>query len=385
MDIAYGHDGAVWFAEENGQRIGRYAMDGSLTEYPTPGIYPAYVRPGPDNDMWFNDGSHMIGRVTSSGAVQIYSLGLHYVVDSMNTGPDKRMWFDADLCFQTCKYYIAEFLSSTGSYRILNTSCAPQFIGLGADGNLWAMGPDSSHMETVSASGCQEQVQLPGNQFCCDYGTQIVNAHGNIWLSVIDNPPVPTVLDYFDTRSRSFTIYPITIQVTRGPCSAFAERYRQIAEGPDGVVYVTNCTTHIVRLDTLTGTQLPDLIVQRGPDGMIHGAQDEVIGPDGNLWFTQSDFYQPQNANALDVYLIRRMSVSPSTIDFQSVGQSQVATVSETNYNGAWTGASSDLEVASVSQGTGGAFQVTAVGPGSATITFADSVGNSFPVSVTVP
>src|SRR5215469_12305519 len=215
MDIAYRHDGAVWFAEENGQRIGRYAMDGSLTEYPTPGIYPAYVRPGPDNDMWFNDGSHMIGRVTSSGAVQIYSLGLHYVVESMNTGPDKRMWFDADLCFQTCKYYIAEFLSSTGSYRILNTSCAPQFIGLGADGNLWAMGPDSSHMETVSASGCQEQVQLPGNQFCCDYGTQIVNAHGNIWLSVIDNPPVPTALDYFDTRSRSFTVYPITIQNTR--------------------------------------------------------------------------------------------------------------------------------------------------------------------------
>jgi streptogramin lyase len=66
--IAAGPDGALWFTEQNGDRIGRITTAGRLTEtaVPTPGSFASGIAAGPDGGMWFTEqGTDKIGRVTA--------------------------------------------------------------------------------------------------------------------------------------------------------------------------------------------------------------------------------------------------------------------------------------------------------------------------------
>ena len=38
--ITVGHDGAIWFTENGGNRIGRISLDGKITEYAVPTLDP---------------------------------------------------------------------------------------------------------------------------------------------------------------------------------------------------------------------------------------------------------------------------------------------------------------------------------------------------------
>jgi virginiamycin B lyase len=64
--IAAGSDGALWFTESNGNKIGRVTTAGIITEFtvPTAGGSPQSIAAGPDGALWFtSDGSDSIGRV----------------------------------------------------------------------------------------------------------------------------------------------------------------------------------------------------------------------------------------------------------------------------------------------------------------------------------
>ena len=58
--IAAGSDGAIWFAEFGGNRIGRITPAGAITEFPipTPESGPTLLAAGPDgaNGVYANDG-----------------------------------------------------------------------------------------------------------------------------------------------------------------------------------------------------------------------------------------------------------------------------------------------------------------------------------------
>src|ERR1035438_5806098 len=84
--IAAGPDGALWFTEIYGNRIGRITTTGVITEYSaglTPGSSPAGIAAGPDGALWFTE-SHFsqIGRITTAGVITLYSTGL-----TANAGP----------------------------------------------------------------------------------------------------------------------------------------------------------------------------------------------------------------------------------------------------------------------------------------------------------
>lgn len=51
--IVAGPDGALWFAEGEGNRIGRITVTGTLTEFPVPTPFGQPV--GPDGNLWFTD------------------------------------------------------------------------------------------------------------------------------------------------------------------------------------------------------------------------------------------------------------------------------------------------------------------------------------------
>ena len=64
--ITAGPDGALWFTESYGNKIGRITTSGAITEYPVPtaGSGPYGITAGPDGALWFADeGANRIGEV----------------------------------------------------------------------------------------------------------------------------------------------------------------------------------------------------------------------------------------------------------------------------------------------------------------------------------
>jgi hypothetical protein len=77
--------------------------------------------------------------------------------------------------------------------------------------------------------------------------------------------------------------------------------------------------------------------------------------------------------------------LSPSTVAFTAANQTKSLTVAETGYSGTFTARSSNTAVATVSPSSGtGPFTVTAVGSGSAKITFSANNGTTGTASVGV-
>src|SRR6266542_3048286 len=75
--IAAGRDGAHWFTELVGGRIGRITTDGAITEFtiPTANSSPFGITAGPDGNTWFTEGgAGQIGRITPSRAITEFSI-----------------------------------------------------------------------------------------------------------------------------------------------------------------------------------------------------------------------------------------------------------------------------------------------------------------------
>ena len=74
--ITNGLDGALWFAEVHGNKIGRMTTAGQITEYPLPagsspfGPGPWGIVTGPDGALWFTESNgRNIGRITTEGSI----------------------------------------------------------------------------------------------------------------------------------------------------------------------------------------------------------------------------------------------------------------------------------------------------------------------------
>ena len=69
--ITQGPDGALWFTESGGNKLGRLDHTGKLTEFPMPSFVGPYgIVAGPDHALWFTELSvNKIGRMTTTGKV----------------------------------------------------------------------------------------------------------------------------------------------------------------------------------------------------------------------------------------------------------------------------------------------------------------------------
>ena len=69
-DITVGPDGAIWFTESSGNKIGRVTTSGQLTEFPlaTPDSLPGPIVAGRDGAIYFAEtNTNVITRMTTSG------------------------------------------------------------------------------------------------------------------------------------------------------------------------------------------------------------------------------------------------------------------------------------------------------------------------------
>ena len=70
--ITVGPDGALWFTEYDGNKIGRITKAGVVTEYrlPIASSDPSGIAAGPDAALWFTEATrNKIGRITTAGVI----------------------------------------------------------------------------------------------------------------------------------------------------------------------------------------------------------------------------------------------------------------------------------------------------------------------------
>lgn len=110
-DITAGADGNMWFVElsgtmdgrmPDGNRVGRIAFDGAITEFPIPseGASPINIAVGPDRDIWFTKGASLF-RVTPIGKMREFPVGQGSRAIGLSAGSDRqpperlsnRLWF----------------------------------------------------------------------------------------------------------------------------------------------------------------------------------------------------------------------------------------------------------------------------------------------------
>src|SRR6266478_7098739 len=73
--IVTGLDGALWFVEFGGNKIGRITTDGTIREFPVPTAIslPRFIAAASDGALWFTEGAgNKIGRITTDGVVTEY-------------------------------------------------------------------------------------------------------------------------------------------------------------------------------------------------------------------------------------------------------------------------------------------------------------------------
>nr|WP_176704591.1 Virginiamycin B lyase [Pseudomonas sp. K-62] len=159
--IVVGPDRNLWFTENRGNKLGRITPAGEISEFPlsTPESYPFGIAVGPDGALWFTlSGTNRIGRGTVDGRVSEFELAKTLTPYGITTGPDGNLWFTGfnsnTIGRITPAGQVAEFPLST-------SDSAPQNIVSGPDGGLWFTEAAADAVGRITTDGRITEFALP--------------------------------------------------------------------------------------------------------------------------------------------------------------------------------------------------------------------------------
>ena len=294
--IAVGPDGALWFADENGQTafsIGRITTTGVITHYTDPRFVPlgfVQIAAGPDNTLWFtitgSFPSPSIGRITTSGGITIFPDPGAVDLGGIAEGPDGAMWVRAAGKIQR--------ITPTG---VITTFSDPRIFSLGGIAGI-ARGPDGAMWFTNNSEG--DSVASPDS-----IGRITTSGAITTYTAPIVFRPgaIGAVRDgalWFGS-STEVGVWRITtpgaITKYNGPSdiNLYGESF---AAGPDGATWYATGGDKIGRV-----TSFGVITAYTLPAGSTN-ASGIVVGPDNALWFTLS---APSGAGE-----IGRLSLQPT-------------------------------------------------------------------------
>lgn len=154
VGITSGPDGALWFVESGGNKVGRITTAGVVTEYPIPtaSSLPVIIVAGPDGALWFTESSsNQIGRITTAGVVTEYHLPTAASGPGFITaGPDGALWFVESAANQIGRITTAGAITE---YPIPTARSSAGSITSGPDGALWFTEGAANKIGRVSLSG----------------------------------------------------------------------------------------------------------------------------------------------------------------------------------------------------------------------------------------
>ena len=239
--IAAGSDGALWFTETDGRKIGRITTAGDITEFPLQrGRQPLGITAGPDGALWFAESSSppRIGRITTAGVISEFAI----------------------------RAEVTE----------------PQQITTGADGALWfteeELGADTERLGRLTPDGNYTEVPLTRrNTVALDVAA---GPDGALWFTEERlNRRLPDLVGRLATDG-TISEFPLPRPPTGGIADVGSWA---ITAGPDDAMWVTNRDgDEIVRVAT-TGEVKS---VRRLRDGSW--PWEITTGPDGALWFAEN-------------------------------------------------------------------------------------------------
>ena len=263
--ITVGPDGALWFTEENGHKIGRITTDGTITEYPTPTPFsaPNEITTGPDGALWFTEfGANppKIGRLTTAGVFTEWDLPLGSGPDGITAGPDGAMWFTENGGAKIGR--IAVTGPPITEYP-LPAGFVPGDITTGPDGRLWFTEAEPANkVGAISMVGNVIEYDVPGSG-----PSGIAASDTALWFT----------MHLVDRIGRIGSSGPPVTDF--GPTGA---KPSGIAFGRDGALWFTETDAGKVGRMTTTGRltefPLPSAVSEPG---------EIVAGPDGAMWFTE--------------------------------------------------------------------------------------------------
>jgi len=286
QDITAGPDGALWYTDFVGGKIGRVTTSGSATEYSCSvggnSCVPHGITTGPDGALWFTSSDALglgsfIGRITTSGAVTLYALSTGAALMGIAAGPDGALWFTEYSNFQLTTNKIGRITTSgaISEYPLPtdcgqpNGGCSPFWITAGPDGGLWfiQLGPRLIGRITTAGAITEYPISYPTTS---TPKSVTAGPDGAVWfVETIPPSGVPQIGRI--TPAGALTEYPLpSAQNSAGA----------ITSGPDGALW-TSSAYYIYRMTsagfaTLYNTNVIGKIVYPGT---------ATTGSDGALWW----------------------------------------------------------------------------------------------------
>lgn len=265
--IVAGPDGALWFTESNGNKIGRITTTGQITEFtvPTPGSGPYGIATGADGNIWFTERfADIIGRISpSTHQITEFPILTAFAQPwDIAPGADGNLWFTEEDVHQvgriTPQGIVSEYFTEQ--------CCFPTHIAPGVDGNVWYTIEIGDWIARIEPTGQTTTFPVSQNQVLL-WDIQ-PGPDGNVWFSELAGRAIGRI-----TTAGTVVEYPIP-----GDFSGIAG----VTTGWDGNIWFTeNDTDHVGAID-INGNVLPTYNTGSRPLSI-------TPGPDGNLWFTIAD------------------------------------------------------------------------------------------------
>jgi streptogramin lyase len=225
VGIAAAPDGSIWFAELDGNRIGRVSPTGMVTEYPLPAARsdPLLIAAGPDGNLWFTERmGNRIGRITPAGSIT--------------------------------------------EFRLPTPDSQPIGIAPGPDGAVWFVEQNGNRLGRITPTGDIREFAVPTPAAAPD--SIVTGPDGNLWFTEHGAGKIGRM-----TRAGKFREFPLR---ARGAAPA------GLTSGPDGAIWFTEESGNRIGRVTLSGSITEFPIPRSGSDPI-----GIVTGPDGNLWFAE--------------------------------------------------------------------------------------------------
>ena len=151
--ITFGADGFIYFSEHAANRIGRMTTDGVLTEFTLRAQSgPAEITTGPDGAVYFiEDVGDRIGRIAKDGSIREFQIPTASSIPSaIAAGPNASIYFAELGAEKIGKLSIGD--GSIEEYPIMPHG-RPLGLAAGADGYLWVTIPDQHLIDRMTPSG----------------------------------------------------------------------------------------------------------------------------------------------------------------------------------------------------------------------------------------
>jgi virginiamycin B lyase len=267
--ITTGPDGALWFAESLGNKIGRITTAGAISEFPVPsaGAEPIGIASGPDGNLWFTETSiGKIGRMTTGGsAVEFATTTAASGPIGITAGADGNMWFTES---NAAKIGVMSTSGTPiGEYPITAASM-PYTITSGPDHRLWFAELHGGKIGAITTSGTVEETTIPSSP--SNPPGIVTGADGAMWFVECTGNKIGRI-----TTSDDITTEYNVPEATSMPTF--------ITTGPDGSLWFTELTGN--RIDGMTPSGVfTEYAIPTGSSEPL----DVTTGPDGAIWFTEA-------------------------------------------------------------------------------------------------